>query len=52
VDVVLVAEATILFVLHPRRMETLVLVTVIIALLASSAFQRDEFAWHLSSLLS
>ena len=42
----LAAETAILLVLYARRMKTLVLVAVIIALTAFCAFEHDEFSRH------
>jgi hypothetical protein len=42
----LAAEAAILLVLNPGRVKTFVFVAIVIALVAHSAFQRDEFPRH------
>ena len=42
----LAAETAVLLVLYARRVKTLVLVAIIVALIAFGAFERDEFSGH------
>ena len=42
----LAAETAVLLVLYARRVKTLVLVAIIVALIAFCAFEHDEFSRH------
>jgi hypothetical protein len=50
-ELVRVAARAILLPLHPFRVQTLVLVGEIVAILTDLAGKYDFFAWHMTSLV-
>jgi len=45
------AKPAIFLVLHTGRVQALIFVGIVVALIAHRAFERNEFSWHFVTLL-